>query len=106
MITYDELTPAQSRWMALVEYYFPDKVICGTITTSELKTIHEFFVAKRNEGKKYKVSWPIWLIMNNALERGLYQLPPRVTNVQVDPDITHEYYDEYVQELKEFSVIA
>lgn len=107
MITHSELTPAQEKWLALIEYYFEDVYSSGKITHKQLKAAHDRFTVLRKEDKKYKVGWPIWLITNNAISRGVYELPVPSGTVKVeeDPDINHPFYPEYIAELKRFNVI-
>jgi hypothetical protein len=106
MITFEKMTPAQAKWLALIEYYFADTYKSGRITHAQLVTAHNHFLELRKEDKKYKTGWPIWLITNNAIERGVYQLPTQAESVpQIDPDTTHEFYPDYIKELKEFGVV-
>lgn len=108
MIKHSELTAAQSKWLALIEYYFEDVYKSSIITHKQLVIAHEKFTELRAIDKKYKVGWPIWLLTNNAISRGVYQLPVPSNNVEeesVDEDSTHPYYEEYVAELKRFGVV-
>jgi hypothetical protein len=107
MITFQKLTPKQAKWLSLIKDYFSDWYSSGTITHKQLVEAHEKFMSLRKEDPSNKVGWPIWLIMGNNIGRGLYQLPvPKFKEVdEVDPDSTHEFYPEYVAELKEFGVV-
>lgn len=107
MIKYDQLSRAQARWVDLLEILFPDFYKSDIITHSQLKMVHEQLLILREKDKKYKVSWPIWLITNNAVSRGVYKIPkPHMVTVDNDPDMNHPFYPEYIQELKQFNVIA
>lgn len=75
MLTYNSLSSAQRRWVDLVEIYFPEIKTRGVVTNKEVRTIHDFFVGKRAEDKRFKISHPIWLITNNAVSRGVYTFP-------------------------------
>lgn len=72
-----------------------------------MKTAHDKFTELRKTDKKYKVGWPIWLITNNAITRGVYELPvpDGTVKIEVDPDIDHPFYPEYIEELKQFNII-
>lgn len=108
MIVYNQLTKAQSKWLALCEHYFPQYTVDGIINHAQLKEVHEFLVSMREKDKRFKCSWPIWLITNNAVSRGVYKLPLEKVDLEtnVDPDKSHPWFEEYIQELKQFSVIA
>ena len=101
MKNFDELSPAQERWVVLVEYCFPAIYQSGQITHKELIKVHAQFLDMREQDKKYKVGWPIWLISNNAITRGVYQIP------QKDFGLTQQSGDleELNQEMKEFGVV-
>jgi hypothetical protein len=106
MITYDKLTPAQSKWLDLVEILFPTIYEGSIINHSQLKMIHDELSELRKTDKKYKVGWPIWLIMNNSVTRGMYKLPKETEIIEevIDPDVDNPYYNEYVQELARFGI--
>lgn len=109
MLSYDNLSKAQRRWVDLVEILFPELYKCGIINHSELKMVHETLLEMREQDKKYKVSWPIWLISNNAVTRGSYQIPKSGSSEVIqekDPDENHPFYQEYLEELKQFKVVA
>lgn len=107
MIKFDDLSPAKLKWLTLVELLFPEIYANDTISVSELKTVHNHFLELRKTDAKYKVSWPIWLITNNALERGVYVLPKPNANLMVESSREkHEYFAEYESELRQFGVIT
>jgi hypothetical protein len=107
MISFEELSPAQGRWLALVKHYFADVHSSGIITYKQLIAADEKFRELRATDPKFKVGWPIWLITNNQTSRGLYQLPveSETSEVTIDDDVKHPFYEEYVDELKRFNVI-
>jgi hypothetical protein len=78
MLHYHNLTPAQRKWVELVQIHFPE--ITSEITFTQINTIHEFFLGKRSEHKNYKVGMPTWLITNNSLKRGVYFFPASMYN--------------------------
>lgn len=78
MLQYHHLTPAQRKWVDLVQLYFPE--IVNEITFKQVTAIHQFFLEKRNENKKYKVGMPLWLISNNAIRKGVYFFPVSMYN--------------------------
>lgn len=106
MITFNKLSPAQSKWLSLLEILFPDIYKNDTITHNQLKMVHDHLVSLREKDKKYKVSWPIWLISNNAIDRGVYTIPKETEEIQTqdDPDIDHQFYPEYAFELMKFGI--
>lgn len=59
----------------MLEFHFPDIYETGEITHKQLTKIHVHFMDLRDVDKKYKVGWPIWLISNNAMQRGVYKIP-------------------------------
>jgi hypothetical protein len=75
MLSYEDLTASQKKWVDLVEIHYPELITRDTLTYADLKRIHTEFVGKRAENKKYKCSMPLWLITNNAISRGLYRFP-------------------------------
>lgn len=107
MITHDTMSKGQARWLALLAEFYPDIVKQGIITHKQLKAVDEYFREMRTrDGKKFKISFPIWLMVNNAIERGVYQLPIKNIPIKltVDPDIEHKFYPQYDQELKSFGI--
>jgi hypothetical protein len=101
MLYYKDLSPAQRRWVELVEAYFPRSD--PQITYAEIKQIHDFFVGKRREDARFKISKPLWLITNNALSRGRYLFPassvPQCVAACLPPEEAT-----YRQELAKFSI--
>lgn len=111
MITNSQLTAAQSKWLALVEYYFAEVYSSGIITYPQLTAAHNKFLELRKTDKKYKTGWPIWLITKNQIARGVYKLPVDDGEVEeISPEILgaleQEYWDEMNRELKQFNIVA
>lgn len=110
MITNSQLTAAQSKWLALIEYYFAEVYSSGIITYPQLTAAHNKFLELRETDKKYKTGWPIWLITKNQISRGVYKLP--VDDVEEEEpkevldSLKQEYYDELNRELAEFNIVA
>lgn len=107
MITAQKLSRAQKKWFSLLEELFPNIAKRDIITVSELKLFHAKLTGLREiDKKKYKVSWPIWLISNNAVSRGVYALPKDATQMVSKDVSSHAYYDEYIAELRQFKVVV
>lgn len=102
MITRDDLTPGQLKYVNLLELTEPEIYASGVVSNRQLKEIHNKLVARRAEDERYKVSWPLWLILNNNIGRGLYQIPK---NQESEEEETSPYFEEYQAELKQFGVI-
>ena len=104
MITHDNITPGQAKWLALIQYYFAEVYSRGIITHVELTESHKKFHELRALDKKYKVGWPIWLIVNNSIARGVYELPIQ-GNVTIEDDVpkTSQQID-FESELTEFGI--
>ena len=77
MLSYNDLTRAQKRWVELVELHFSNilDVSKNILTYKDINEIDNFFRSKRVENKRYKISKPLWLITNNASARGVYKFP-------------------------------
>ena len=101
MLYYKDLSPAQRRWVELVEAYFPRSD--PQITYAEIKQIHTFFVGKRREDARFKISKPLWLITNNALTRGRYMFPASNAIQRIAACLPQEELT-YRQELAKFSI--
>lgn len=100
MLSEKELSVGQSKWLALVKAKFNNIYKSSTVTHAQLKEMHEEFVKLRTVDKKYKVGWPIWLITNNAVSRGVYSLPAAaVEKTPINP-----VYSEYEEELEAFGI--
>ena len=107
MITADKLTPAQNRWMALVKHYFAEIYEGAIITHRQLIEVDEKFRRLLSIDKKYKVSWPIWLIMNNQVARGTYRLPIGIESDEEFDEVEPTTLDfEFESELKKFGIVV
>lgn len=105
MITNEELTKAQARWLALITEFYPDIVKAGTITHKQMQETNAWFRSKRAEDKKkFKVSHPIWLIMNNTVSRGVYQLPLLGVVNEVVVEVPSDQQQAYADELAQFGL--
>ena len=103
MIEFAELTVAQQRWVSLIQHFYPNIYSAGKITYQELIMAHANFISMREQNKKYKVGWPIWLIMNNAISRGVYKIPSSdVKIVEVSDNPLSAGYED---SLKEFGLV-
>lgn len=102
MLNYDDLSPSQQKFIDLTIIHFPELAQGGKCTYKELMHIHETFVSYRAKDKAYKMSKPLWLITNNAIERGVYQLP--LPNQKIEVNITNPMELMYRAELKRFGI--
>ena len=105
MLSYEDLTAAQKKWVDLVEIHYPEVMLQDNVTYTDIKTFHTFFVQKRVENKKYKCSMPLWLITNNAISRGHYRFPGSLVIIgeeMVGLDDPMEKI--YKEELKKFGI--
>lgn len=102
MLEYDDLSPAQKRWVDLVELFFPDIQLRGKITYKEIQEVHEFLLKKRDEDKRFKCAMPLWVITNNALSRGVYQFPASDVSKAMTFDEKMEQF--YLAELARFGI--
>lgn len=73
MLTYNDLSHTQRKWVSLVEMFHPE--ITDTITYKQINEFHNEFMELREISQKYKTGMPLWLIKPNALERGVYFFP-------------------------------
>ena len=99
MLQFNDLSPAQRRWVELVELHFPNTG--DTITYADIKMIDGFFRGKRQQDSRFKVSKPLWLITHNAVERGVYLFPG--SGVKLAESLT-DREAEYRAELAKFSI--
>lgn len=74
MLKFSDLSKGQKRYVVTVMNLYPKLKTTGTITLKECNDIHnEMFAARASGGTK--VGFPIWLITNNKVARGVYSLP-------------------------------
>lgn len=105
MLTYKDLTPAQKKWVALVEYTHPE--VKDTITRTQVFAFHEEFMKLRAKDKKYKVGLPLWLCNSNIVERGVYYFPSENNNTAVaesTPKESNPNEDEYTARLARYGI--
>ena len=102
MIEFAQLTVAQQRWVTMVQHFLPEVYVRGSITHKELIMAHAKFMEMRETDKKYKVGWPIWLIMNNATSRGVYKIPSSDPTVEEKSD--SPFSEGYEKDLKEWGI--
>lgn len=106
MLTWFDLSKAQQRWVTLVQMFHPE--VRDTVTFQQIRDFHEEFKSKRADGKQFKIGMPIWLITNNAVERGVYFFPSEENTVQMEPDemtpIDPELEPEYQAELEAYGI--
>ena len=77
----------------------------GTITHKQMQETNAWFRSKRAEDKKkFKVSHPIWLIMNNTVSRGVYQLPLLGVVNEVVVEVPSDQQQAYADELAQFGL--
>jgi hypothetical protein len=74
MLTYNELTKSQKRFVDAVLREFPDVKKAGTVSRKELEYIYWELNAKRETGGE-KVGFPNWLTGPNKVSRGVFQVP-------------------------------
>lgn len=74
MLTYNELTKAQKRFVDAVLREFPEVKKAGTVSRKELEYIYWELNAKRAAGGD-KVGFPNWLTGPNKVGRGVFQVP-------------------------------
>lgn len=74
MLTYNELTKAQKRFVDAVLREFPEVKKAGTVSRKELEYIYWELNAKRAAGGE-KVGFPNWLTGPNKVGRGVFQVP-------------------------------
>ena len=97
MLGFDDLSPARKRWVMLVELTHPE--VTDTITYQQIKDFHNEFMSLRDQDPRYKVGMPLWLIGENAIERGIYFFPGTNNAVpaqvqEVDSELELEYKEE------------
>ena len=102
MLGYSDLSPAQRKYVDLLEMVFPDVYNRGTITFREIKDIHKLLVAKREEHPGYKCAEPLWMITYNAIQRGTYKIPKR--DEQSEEYQKNEFDLLYESELKSLGI--
>lgn len=105
MKSLDDISAGQNKWLLLLEAVFPEIYAQETITHKQLKQVDADFRKMRALDKRYKVSWPIWLIMNNQVSRGVYLIPKDTEDLN-KPEADQELVDELESELEGFGIEA
>jgi hypothetical protein len=104
MLQFKDLSPAQQKFVLLVELHFPQIKERGTITYKEINEVHDFFLEKRKENKNYKVMKALWLVTNNKIERSLYKFPLSEEKVAPPSEPLTEWDLMYQAELARYGI--
>lgn len=106
MLTFDDLSTAQKKWVYIVNHFHPE--VTTEITFKQINDFHNEFVALRAENKKYKVGLPLWLIGENAIRRGVYFFPAEANKSapvgMKKMPVKTALLDEFKQELKKYGI--
>ena len=105
MLSYNDLTKAQKKWVDLVELVMP-KMNKEYLSYDDILKIHENFTVLRSSNKNFKCSKALWLISNNSVSRGKYKFPSS-TSGDLKPDVepvATEIEILYRAELKKFGI--
>lgn len=96
MLSYDDLSKGQKRYVDLVQQFFPN--IVEDISFQQMKEVHKMLYDLRELGKEYRVGFPNWLIQHNRLGEGLYffpangvSLPKPVRTIEIDDHLEGQY---------------
>lgn len=73
MLTYDQLTAGQRKWVIMVGVFHPE--ITESITFEQVHQFHSEFLLLRKQDPKYKIGLPLWLVKENRIGKGLYFFP-------------------------------
>lgn len=74
MKKFNELAPAQKKYIVTLLHHMPSVVDTGTITAQELLVVNEQLAAQRAVSGVV-VGYPNWLSKSHKLSRGVYKLP-------------------------------
>jgi hypothetical protein len=106
MLTFDDLSTAQKKWVYIVNHFHPE--VTTEITFKQINDFHDEFMTLREGNKKYKVGLPLWLIGENAVRRGVYFFPSEAnTSVPVGTKkapVKTALLEELKQELKKYGI--
>lgn len=109
MLTFNDLSLAQKKWVQLVELYIPE--VKDTVTFRKIHEIHEILYKLRGKNPKAKVGLPLWLIKHNVVSRGVYFFPSEKNSApgNVVPQgkpaqLEHSLEAEYQEELKKYGL--
>lgn len=110
MLTFNDLSLAQKKWVQLAELYDPE--IKDTVTFRKIHEIHEALYKLREKNPKAKVGLPLWLIKHNVVSRGVYffpaeknSAPENVTPQGKSTKMEHSLEAEYQEELKKYGLV-
>lgn len=73
MLNYSDLSAGKKKWVHLIQLTHPE--IDQVITYEQIVKFDKELRELRKKDPKYKVSMPLWLIVNNAVSRGVYFFP-------------------------------
>lgn len=100
MIHYNELTAGQLRYVNMVNLFHPE--IEDTITFAQINKIHEEFLGLR---PKYKIGFPLWIVSENRIGKGLYSFPKEgVDSQEKSGIIVSEHERLYLELLFKFNL--
>ena len=106
MLTFNDLSTAQKKWVYIVNHFHPE--VTTEITFKQINEFHNEFMALRAENKKYKVGLPLWLIGNNTIRRGVYFFPSEANAVAPigtkKVPVKTALLDEFKQELMKYGI--
>jgi len=106
MLTFNDLSTAQKKWVYIVNHFHPE--VTTEITFKQINEFHEEFMALRQKDKKYKVGLPLWLIGHNTIRRGVYFFPAEA-NISVPVSskpvpVKTALLEEFKQELSKYCI--
>lgn len=106
MLTFDELSTAQKKWVYLVEHFHPE--VKDEVSFKQINEFHAEFMLLREKNKKNKVGLPLWLINNNAVRRGVYFFPGQANKIKPaglkKAPVKTVLLEEFKQELQKYDI--
>jgi len=106
MLTWFDLSPSQKKWVTLVQMFHPE--VKDSVTFQQIREFHEEFKEKRKDGPKFKTGMPMWLMTNNAVERGVYFFPSEENTLDMEEEeltpINEELEEDYQDELRKYGI--
>jgi hypothetical protein len=106
MLSYNDLSVGQKKWVDLVEACELIKPNQLEVTYKQIQEIHQYLTEQRNTNKKFKVSKPLWLITNNAIRRGVYAFPSSEGNSTITVEVNNSPEEIlYQTELMQYNII-
>lgn len=79
MITYDNASKAQKKWVDAVIAIFPNIATTGIITSKECYSAHMNLLKNRKPDSE-KIGYPNWLFKTNKISPGVYFFPAKGLN--------------------------